>query len=152
MTWKFPESVLVVVHTPDLRVLMLERIGRNGWWQSVTGSREPEDATIADIARREVAEETGLQAGDDGVSLPVDLALANRYPIVGPWRHRYAPDVTHNLEHTFAVTVETPRLVRLSPDEHTRYQWVGWREAIERCWSQTNRAAIRHVARRLGAG
>ena len=152
MAWKFPESVLVVVHTPDLRVLMLERVGRAGWWQSVTGSREPEDVEPVDIARRELAEETGLLAGHDGVAHPVDLAIANRYPIAGPWRHRYAPEATHNLERTFSVSVSTPRAVRLSPDEHTRYQWVGWHEAIERVWSQTNRAAIRHVAENRRAG
>src|SRR6266700_75859 len=35
---KIPRSVLVVIHTPDLQVLMMERAGWQGFWQSVTGS------------------------------------------------------------------------------------------------------------------
>ena len=33
-----PESVLVVVHTPALEVLLLERVEPRGFWQSVTGT------------------------------------------------------------------------------------------------------------------
>jgi dATP pyrophosphohydrolase len=35
---KIPESVLVVIHTSDLDVLLIERADRPGFWQSVTGS------------------------------------------------------------------------------------------------------------------
>jgi len=38
---KIPISTLVLVHTPDLRVLRLERADYPGFWQSVTGSQEP---------------------------------------------------------------------------------------------------------------
>ena len=36
--YKIPRSVLVVIHTPDLQVLMMERAGWKDFWQSVTGS------------------------------------------------------------------------------------------------------------------
>ena len=39
--YKLPVSVLVVVYTPQLQVLMLERADRQGFWQSVTGSQHP---------------------------------------------------------------------------------------------------------------
>ena len=39
MVYKIPESVLVVVYTPRLDVLLLERAKQPGMWQSVTGSR-----------------------------------------------------------------------------------------------------------------
>ena len=52
MSFKIPESVLVVIHTPDLKVLMMERLDWPGWWQSVTGSREIDDESLADTARR----------------------------------------------------------------------------------------------------
>jgi dATP pyrophosphohydrolase len=59
--FKQPVSVLVVIHTPALDVLLLERAESTGLWQSVTGSREG-DEHLADTALREVAEETGIQA------------------------------------------------------------------------------------------
>jgi dATP pyrophosphohydrolase len=46
MAYKIPISVLVVVHTPDLQVLLLERADRPGFWQSVTGSQD-EGETLA---------------------------------------------------------------------------------------------------------
>ncbi|MCC8429212.1 hypothetical protein LJ725_09550 [Reyranella aquatilis] len=51
MAFKIPESVLVVIHTPRLDVLVLERVG-TGLWQSVTGSREPDDPDLEATARR----------------------------------------------------------------------------------------------------
>jgi dATP pyrophosphohydrolase len=58
--YKLPESVLVVVHTVDLSVLLLERADTaEPRWQSVTGSREPDDVDLHATARRELAEETG---------------------------------------------------------------------------------------------
>jgi len=46
MGFKLPESVLVVVHTAALQVLLLERAAQPGFWQSVTGSREPDDPDL----------------------------------------------------------------------------------------------------------
>jgi dATP pyrophosphohydrolase len=43
MNYKIPVSVLVLVHTTDLQVLLLERADRPGFWQSVTGSQDPGD-------------------------------------------------------------------------------------------------------------
>ena len=40
MTYKIPESVLVVIHTANLEVLLIERADHPGYWQSVTGSRD----------------------------------------------------------------------------------------------------------------
>src|SRR5438046_5005300 len=60
--YKIPRSVLVVIHTPDLRVLMMERAGWQGFWQSVTGSLAHESEPLRDAAIREVREETGLDA------------------------------------------------------------------------------------------
>ena len=57
--FKTPISVLVIIHTPDLQVLLLERADHPGYWQSVTGSQNP-DETLLQTAVREVAEETGL--------------------------------------------------------------------------------------------
>lgn len=147
MSFKIPESVLVVIHTPALKVLMMERLDWPGWWQSVTGSREADDASLADTARREVHEETGLDVEPGAL---VDWGLINRYEIHGRWRPRYAADVTHNVEHTFGVEVAAPFAATLHPEEHGRYLWLNWRDALSRCYSGTNRAALISLAQRNG--
>ena len=52
--------VLVVIHTPDLRVLLLERADHPGFWQSVTGSKDSLEEPLWETCQREVREETGL--------------------------------------------------------------------------------------------
>ena len=64
-TFKRPESVLVVVHTGDGRFLMLRRRAPAGFWQSVTGSLRWDEHDPAVAARRELREETGLEAGPE---------------------------------------------------------------------------------------
>lgn len=141
-TWKIPESVLVVVHTPALDVLLIERADRPGFWQSVTGSLDSVDEAPASTARREVAEETGIT---DGVLQ--DWGLSNRYQIYPVWRHRYAPGVTHNLEHVFGLRVAAGTPVRLSPREHLAHAWLPWRAAADRCFSPSNAEAILQLPR-----
>ncbi len=137
--YKQPLSVLVLVHTSDLHVLLLERADFPGHWQSVTGSRD-EDESFAATARRELLEETGIDAETYGG--PVDWNLAQDYVIFPQWRHRYRPGTTHNTEHVFSLDVRTPVPVMLAPREHLRHVWLPWRAAAERCFSWTNREAI----------
>jgi dATP pyrophosphohydrolase len=136
-TPKIPRSVLVVIHTPALDVLMIERADHPGSWQSVTGSVDAFDEPLPDAARREVWEETGISGGELH-----DWGLANVYEIYPFWRHRYAPDVTHNTEHVFGLTVVPGTPVRLSPREHVAFEWLPWRAAADRCFSPSNAEAI----------
>lgn len=138
MPHKTPVSVLVVIHTPDLQVLLLERAAHPGFWQSVTGSREGEEALV-DTALRELREETGLAAAPGALTA---WNLANRFEIFAEWRHRYAPGVTHNLEHVFSLEVPAAVAVTVAPDEHLGYRWLPWREAADAVFSWTNRDAI----------
>ncbi|HUG99644.1 MAG TPA: dihydroneopterin triphosphate diphosphatase, partial [Gammaproteobacteria bacterium] len=126
-------------HTRSGEVLLLERIQPPGWWQSVTGSLEAGE-TPWDAAVRELHEETGMAA--DGL---VDLAISQRFTIAPAWRHRFAPGVTENLEHAFALGLAAPVDIRLDPSEHKRYAWLPWRDARERATSWTDRAAIERV-------
>ena len=148
---KIPESVLVVIHTPALDVLMIERADKPGYWQSVTGSKDAIDELLLDTCRREVAEETGITIGSHAVPLASlrDWQLANVYEIYPVWRHRYAPGVTHNTEHVFGLTVPVGTPVRLNPREHLRFEWLPWREAADRCFSPSNAEAVLQLPRFL---
>lgn len=143
---KIPESVLVVVHTSDLEVLLIERADRPGFWQSVTGSLDTLDEALLETARRELFEETGIVA--DGVEIHLhDWGLSNIYEIYPTWRHRYAPGVTHNTEHVFSVCVPRDIPVILSPREHVRYAWLPLLEAADRCFSSSNAEAVLQLPR-----
>jgi dATP pyrophosphohydrolase len=133
--------VLVVIHTPDLQVLLIERADRPGYWQSVTGSLDTEDEPLRETAVREVLEETGIDAAAPGCTLR-DWGLANVYEIFPTWRHRYAPGVTHNTEHVFGLTLPAPRPAVLAPREHRDQAWLPWLEAAARCFSPSNAQAI----------
>jgi len=144
---KVPESVLVVIHTPDLRVLLLERADHPGFWQSVTGSKERVDEPLAQTCRREVLEETGI---DTAAHELTDWQLVNRYEIYAHWRHRYPEGVTHNTEHVFGLRVPEALPVTIAPREHLRYEWLPWEQAAERCFSWSNAEAIRQLPARAG--
>jgi dATP pyrophosphohydrolase len=141
---KIPESVLVVIHTPALDVLLIERADKPGYWQSVTGSKDAVDEPLLATCVREVAEETGIRIGSSDVprTALVDWGLSNVYEIYPVWRHRYAPGVTHNTEHVVGLTVPAGVPVRLNPREHLRHAWLPWREAADRCFSPSNAEAV----------
>ena len=146
---KIPESVLVVIHTADLDVLLIERADHPGFWQSVTGSKDALDEPAVLTAAREVAEETGIVVGSPEVAACElrDWGMANVYEIYPQWRHRYASGVTHNTEHVFGLRVPRGIPVRLSPREHVAHGWWPWREAADRCFSPSNAEAILQLPR-----
>ncbi len=146
---KIPESVLVVIHTPALDVLLIERADKPGFWQSVTGSKDTIDEPLLETCMREVGEETGIVIGSPSVPLASlhDWQLANVYEIYPVWRHRYAPGVTHNTEHVFGLVVPAGTPVTLSPREHLRFEWLPWREAADRCFSPSNAEAVLQLPR-----
>ena len=145
MAFKIPESVLVVDYTPRLDVLLLERVGQ-GLWQSVTGSRELDDPDLEATARRELLEETGLAVGT-----LTDWRQVNRYEIWAQWQARYAPGVTHNVEHVFGFQVAEQTVATLDPAEHVAQLWLPWEEAMKKVFSPTNRDAIWQLQRRVKA-
>lgn len=141
MAHKIPVSVLVVIHTQDKQVLLLERADHPGWWQSVTGSQDVGE-TLVETAIREVREETGLDAAQHKLT---DWGYSNQYEIYDCYRHRYPPDVTHNTEHVFGLELSRPRDVELSPREHLNFIWLPAVEAAEKCFSSSNAEAIRRL-------
>jgi dATP pyrophosphohydrolase len=144
-SYKIPESVLVVIHTPDLDVLLIERADRPGSWQSVTGSLDSPGEPLEQTARREVLEETGIADGELR-----NWQQHTVYAIWATWAHRYASGVTHNTEHAFSLQVPAPRPVKLSPREHLAFRWLPHAEAAAQCFSPSNRAAILRLPAMLG--
>ena len=145
MTPKLPVSVLVVVHTAALEVLLLERASRPGFWQSVTGSLDHADEPPAEAARREVFEETGIEARPECLRC---WPLAYTFEIYLQWRHRFASGTTHNTEHVFSIEVPQRVPVVLASDEHTASLWLPWNDAAAKCFSWSNRDAIIILGRR----
>jgi len=145
MRYKKPVSVLVVIHTAALDVLLLERARHPGFWQSVTGSQE-DDEPLIETARREVREETGIDAAAADFT---DWQLTNRFEIFAEWRYRYAPGVMHNIEHVFSLCLPEQGPVTIAPEEHLAFRWLPWRKAAEACFSWSNRDAILELPQRL---
>ena len=139
---KIPISVLVVIYKSNRDILLIERADREGFWQSVTGSLDAFDEDLSLAATREVFEETGIAID----RLPKD-ALQNmhhqiEYEIYPEWRFRYAPGITKNTEHWFALKVPYNIAVVLAPREHVAYQWLPFEVAAKKCFSPSNGDAI----------
>jgi dATP pyrophosphohydrolase len=135
-----PESVLIVIYTTEGEFLLIERRKPAGFWQSVTGSLEW-DETPEHAAAREVLEETGIASG-----ALTDLHFAQTYEIWPSFGRVYAPGITHNLEHAFALKLPARVPVTLSSREHAQYRWLMAPEALALASSETNRAVIKRLS------
>jgi dihydroneopterin triphosphate diphosphatase len=146
--FKIPRSVLVVIHTPDGQVLLIERAdsqgAATGVWQSVTGSLDVEDESWIDCAAREVREETALDVHAPGHVL-TDWKLENTYDIWPHYLHRYAPGITRNTERVLGLCIPQPVRVQLAPREHVNQVWLPWEQAALKVRSASNEAAIRRL-------
>jgi dATP pyrophosphohydrolase len=146
--FKQPRSVLVLIHTANHDVLILERTAHPGYWQSVTGSREANESPV-ETAIREVFEETGLSIAESELHV---WPITNHFEIYPQWRGRYAPGVTRNAEQVFSLCVPEQPAVRLAPEEHRACCWLPWRAAADQVFSWTNRDAILQLGLGRNAG
>ena len=139
---KIPISVLVVIYKSNRDVLLIERADRTGFWQSVTGSLDALDEDLALAATREVFEETGIVVDQLPANALQNMHQQIEYEIYPEWRFRYAPGVTRNIEHWFALQVPEGTEVKLAPREHVAYEWLPYEEAAKKCFSRSNGEAI----------
>ncbi|PIJ50919.1 dihydroneopterin triphosphate diphosphatase [Erwinia sp. OLTSP20] len=139
MRFKQPVSVLVVISAADSgRVLMLQRRDDPRFWQSVTGSLEAGECPLQ-AAEREVLEELAIDIRREGLQLD-DLHHSIEFEIFAQFRHRYAPEVTHNREHWFRLILPHERQLILS--EHLAARWLEKTAAAALTKSWSNRQAI----------
>ena len=138
-SFRRPESVLIVIYTAGGEFLLLERRRPPGFWQSVTGSLEWGETADA-AARRELVEETGIIQGR-----LCNLQWTQVYEILPSFGKKYAPGITRNLEHAFALKLPERVPVSLSDSEHVRYRWSNAADAIATVSSSTNRAVIANL-------
>ena len=150
---KIPESVLVVIHTPALEVLLIERADQPGFWQSRhrqqgrAGRAAARDLPCARCSRR-----PGI---DDGRPHPRCATGSCRTSTrsIRHWRHRYAPGVTHNTEHVFGLRAAAPACRSRSRRASTcATSGCPGARRRRRCFSWSNVQAIEEVARRRLAG
>ena len=141
--YKIPVSVLVVIHTPDLQVLLLERADHPGFWQSVTGSQD-EGETLRQTAQREVAEETGLDV--ERLRACRLEHVQNEYEIYPEWRWRYAPGVTRNTEHVFGLCMPAPLPVKVVAARASWLPWLPHDQAADKVFSWSNAQVLRDAA------
>jgi dATP pyrophosphohydrolase len=129
--------VLIVIYTAAGEFLMMERRRPPGFWQSVTGSLEWGETADA-AARRELVEETGITQGR-----LCNLQWTQVYEILPSFGKKYAPGVTRNLEHAFALKL--PERVPVTLSEHVRFRWLSAADAIATVSSSSNRAVIQQL-------
>ncbi|MBF0803703.1 MULTISPECIES: dihydroneopterin triphosphate diphosphatase [Neisseria] len=142
---KIPVSVLVVLHDGNGNILLIERADCKNFWQSVTGSLEPNETPQA-AAIREVLEETGIYLSDGQLK---NWHESTEYEIYPHWRHRYPPGITHNTEHIFSAEINRQTPIKISLCEHTAYAWLPQAEAAVKVFSPSNRAAILNLHKHL---
>jgi len=130
---------LIVIYTAAGEFLLLERRRPPGFWQSVTGSLEWGE-TADDAARRELIEETGITQG-----FLRNLQWTQVFEILPSFGKTYAPGITTNLEHAFALKLLERVPVTLSVKEHAQYRWASAAEAVNTVTSRTNLAVIQQL-------
>ena len=139
-------ELLIVDQNPDERLAPLVEQYRHAvehtMFELPAGHVDPGETEEAAM-KRELLEETGLSVGT-----LTDWRLTNRYEIWPQWRARYAPDVTHNVEHVFGFRVPQITVATLDPAEHTAQLWLPWQQAMEKVFSPTNRDAIGQLSHR----
>jgi lipoyl(octanoyl) transferase len=132
------ETVSIVVLRRN-QVLLARRIPeRGGFWQILTGRREPGEPAHA-AAARELYEETGFAPALEEVR---DLGYVHSFPLDPALLGRQGPP-RFARESAYAVRVPDSSEVCLDPGEHDAHEWVPVDEALRRLPFAGLRRAVR---------
>ena len=137
-----PWEAGVFVYRDDKLLLMHRTEDR--YWHVVAGVVEYGEG-IADAARRELREESGLVGAD-----LMDLGSPVTYPITAELRqrHDYPPDVSEVTAYSFAAQAPVGWEPMLN-EEHDEYRWTTVDEAVALLHWPEAREAVRRLAARL---
>lgn len=147
---RIPFSVQVFLVRLDAReasyLLLLRRprpeLGLPAFWQGISGALEARES-LADAARREVFEETGI-----ALRSVIDTGFHHRYPIRPEWRKWYGDEPEVVQEHVLYALVDGPAEPVLSP-EHSSWAWSSAKEAFNILTFGGNAECLRAVVRSL---
>ncbi len=146
-SYRRPESILLIVYTPECKTLLLKRTPPGGFWQSVTGSMNWEGESVRQTALRELKEETGIEVNITDI---IDWNRSFRFEIPHQVQHRYHEAHRTNKENMLSVCLPDELPVVLRAQEHTDYQWTSIQRAQQIVWSWSNRDALRMVEKSTG--
>ena len=76
-----------------------------------------------------------------------NLQWTQVFEILPAFGKKYAPGITRNLEHAFALKLPERVPVTLSIAEHVQYRWASGEEAVATASSSTDRAVIQQLRR-----
>lgn len=112
----------------DLEFLILKTTPERGsFWQPVTGTVE-EGEKFVEAALREAHEETGLEFSSDIIPIFYEFDFEKN----GVKFH----------EKSFAVEADPESEVIIDPNEHVEYEWVNFKEAVNRIHFEDNKKSL----------
>jgi len=138
------QEVVVVVRRGPEFLVMRRAPERLGYWSLVAGGLEP-DETAPEAARRELFEETGLEANVRPLPIALTYSLLDDPPAI---RARYASGIETVTVHAFVVDAPVKWEPTLDA-EHDLHEWCDLDEALALLVYDTAKDAVRAAAREL---
>jgi 8-oxo-dGTP pyrophosphatase MutT (NUDIX family) len=133
------QEVVVVVRREGGELLVMRRAPeRLGYWSLVSGGLEP-DETPEVAAKRELLEETGLDAEVRALPVSLTYSLLDDPPAI---RARYAPGIETVTVHAFVADAPAGWEPTLDA-EHDAHRWCDLEGAVELMVYETARDALR---------
>jgi 8-oxo-dGTP pyrophosphatase MutT (NUDIX family) len=138
------QEVVVVVRRGPEFLVMHRAPERLGYWSLVAGGLEP-DETAPEAARRELFEETGLEANVRPLPIALTYSLLDDPPAI---RARYAPGIETVTVHAFVADAPVKWEPTLDA-EHDLHEWCELDEALALLVYDTAKDAVIAAAREL---
>lgn len=147
LVYRRPDKVIVYLYRRlpfgDVEYLLLQRAptsNAGSIWQTVVGGANWHEG-LAEAARREVYEETGLTQLHGLTAIGYAFSFSLRLP--ENQASAYAPDITDIRNTVFAAGVVSQEPIALS-HEHINYGWFPYQEAVEKIhWPEEKEALAR---------